>query len=445
MLRCIHTLIERERMFTPGCRVGVAVSGGADSVCLLHVLRELAPNWNLHLEVLHLDHGLRGEASKGDAKFVRDLAAGLGLPFHEREAAAFEGNMEQAARAARREFFLEFVRAGRLDRIALGHTRDDQAETVLFRLLRGAGASGLAAMSPVTPEGLVRPLLDTRREEVEAYLAERGVAWREDATNRDTAFSRNRIRHELLPQLVREWNPNLVELLAQTAELAQEDEAYWRAAIERLAPEYLRYDPPAVILDGERLAAAPGSVARRMIRRAVETVKGDLRSVDFRHIDALLSLAVQDNGDGRVQIPGVDALRSFHQIRLAPPVADGLAGRNWHVALCVPGETSHPDGRSTICVETGGGRGYTEDGSGADSPGLTAPLELRNWRPGDQYQRVGRSGPEKVKTLFQTAKIPLWERRNWPIVSMGEEIIWARQFGMAAGCVLRISERFCSR
>ena len=444
MLRGIQTLIEREKMFTPGCRVGVAVSGGADSVCLLHVLRELAPHWNLRLEVLHLDHRLRGDASKGDAHFVRDLAASLGLSFHGREAAAFEGNMEQAARAARREFFLEFVRAGRLDRIALGHTRDDQAETVLFRLLRGAGASGLAAMCPVTPEGLVRPLLETRREEVEAYLVGRGIAWREDATNRDTAFSRNRIRHELLPQLVREWNPNLVELLAQTAELAQEDEAYWRAAIEHMAPEYMRRDPPAVILDGDCLAAAPGSVARRMIRRAVEVVKGDLRSVDFRHIDALLSLAVQDSGDGRVQIPGVDALRSFHQIRLAPPVADGLAGRNWRLALCVPGETPHPDGKSTISVETGC-RGYTEGGSGVDSLGLKAPLELRNWRPGDQYQRVGRSGPEKVKILFQAAKIPLWERRNWPIVCIGEDIVWARQFGMAAECRLRISERFWSR
>src|ERR1035438_538788 len=198
MLEEVAKTIARYSMFQPDRRSSDLVSGGADSVCLLHVLRDLAPRWNLRLTVLHLDHQLRGAESRQDAAFVRDLAVALDLPFElqETDVAALcretGENLEQAARAARLAFFQRLTQAGTVNRIATGHTRSDQAETVLFRFLRGSGTAGLAGIRPVTGDGIVRPLLEIGRPEIEWYLAERGIAWRNDSTNASAAFARNR-------------------------------------------------------------------------------------------------------------------------------------------------------------------------------------------------------------------------------------------------------------
>src|SRR5215471_19837660 len=204
--------ITRYSMLPAGARVAVAVSGGADSACLLHVLREIGPRYSLTLSVAHFNHKLRGAASDEDEAFVGRMAAGMGLVFHRADAdlSKTTDNLEQAARRARRSFFAGLIRSGCADRVALGHTRDDQAETVLFRLMRGSGLPGLAGIHPSTDEGFIRPLIDATRAEVEQYLRDHKIQWREDATNRDPRFARNRIRYGLLPQLRREWNPQLV-------------------------------------------------------------------------------------------------------------------------------------------------------------------------------------------------------------------------------------------
>src|SRR5580704_7352801 len=216
MLDRVAEFIAAHRMFEAGQRVGVAVSGGADSVFLLHVLRELAPRWDLRLSVIHINHGIRGAASIADAEFVRQLAATLGLPFHLRQAdvPSIDGNLEEAARNVRHSFFAELIAAGAVDRVATGHTRSDQAETVLYRILRGSGLTGLSGILPVTREGLVRPLLEIDRGEIETWLRERGIAWREDQTNRDRTYARNRLRHEILPLLRDAFNPQLDQALA---------------------------------------------------------------------------------------------------------------------------------------------------------------------------------------------------------------------------------------
>ena len=241
MLSRVAEPIRRYRMFEPGQHIGVAVSGGADSVCLLHVLLELATQWRLRLTVLHLNHGLRGEESREDERFVRGLAARLGLPAIIRavdvaaDAAQSSDNLEQAARRARLSFFREQLAAGDMARIATGHTSNDQAETVLFRFLRGSGGAGLAAIRPVTREGLVRPLLNARRADVEEFLRARGLCWREDSSNASLQFARNRIRRQLLPQLAKEWNPALAETLHRAADWALAEEEYWDAEIGRLS------------------------------------------------------------------------------------------------------------------------------------------------------------------------------------------------------------------
>ncbi|HWQ54961.1 MAG TPA: tRNA lysidine(34) synthetase TilS [Bryobacteraceae bacterium] len=441
LLGRISETVSRHRMLAPGQRVGVAVSGGADSVCLLDALRELAKDAGWSLSVLHLDHGLRGGESRADAAFVAELAARLGLPFYletvDVRALAAGGNLEQAGRDVRYAFFRRLIADGTVDRVALGHTRSDQAETVLYRFLRGAGTAGLAGIRPVTAEGIVRPLLDLERGDVVAWLAERGLAWREDASNADLSFDRNRIRHQLLPALVREWNPGLTRTLANLADRAREEEAWWEVEIDRLAAERLTLKPPAVLLEAGPLAEMPPAFARRLVRRAIEIAKGDLRGIDFEHVSAVLAMAAAPEGHGRMQVPGLDVFRSFEWLRLAPPAAG--TPRDFRLPVAPPAGVKLPDGSeiSLEVLETPQHPGMFDsvynDGVGClDWHRVSGPLEFRNWIPGDRYQPAGHPGESKVKTLFQDARIPLWERRHWPVLTSGDAIIWVRRFGPAA-------------
>jgi len=440
LLDRVAAAILRHKMFQTGQKVGVAVSGGADSVCLLHVLRDLAARWNLHLSVLHLNHGLRGAESEADAGFVQNLAAGFGYPFLLRrpELAATEDNLEQAGREARIAFFREAIADGSVDVVAVGHTRSDQAETVLFRFLRGSGTAGLAGIRPVTADGIVRPLLAVDRAQVEQFLRERSISWREDSTNRDPRFVRNRIRHELLPALARDWNPAILQNLSNTADWALAEESYWAAEVDRLSAQHLSAQNGFVLLQTGCLKGLPLAAARRLIRRAMEMVRGDLRSVDFGHIAAVLDLASSTEGHGRLQAPDLDIMRSFDWLRFGRPRLDGLQNRNYRVAAPVPGTVPVPGSDRLLSLEIIEKSERTEiddcvynmrEMGGVDWERLSGSLDLRNWRPGDQYQPLGNSGEEKIKTLFQQFRIPLWERRHWPVLTDGDSIVWTRRFG----------------
>lgn len=433
----VRDTIIRHGMFAPGQKAGVAVSGGADSVCLLHVLHQLAPHWNLHLSVIHIDHGIRGALAEADADFVRSLAASFALPFHFRRAnvPAIDDNLEQAARRVRLEFFAELLSAGTVDRIATGHTRSDQAETVLYRILRGTGLQGLSGIRPVTRDHIVRPLLYCTREEVRTWLEERRIEWREDETNRDRARARNRIRHDLLPQLRREFNPQLDEALANIAELAREEE-------ETRTPADLRGSGDVCYLQIQ-------TVTRRVVRQAIETVKGDLRQIGFRHIETVLEMAQSNDGHGRAQLPGVDVFRSFEWIRLAPAGYRNTHRKDFAVPVRPPETVNVPGSPAAIDFQLVDREGTSASPSTYDNviddldweritliPALAGAgfglLELRNWRPGDRYRRVGRTYEEKIKLLFHEARVPLWERRGWPVLTANNQIVWCRSFGPGA-------------
>jgi len=287
----------------------------------------------------------------------------------------------------------------------------------------------------------VRPLLELDRPEIERYLRARGIAWREDSTNADRAFARNRIRHELLPQLIRDWNPAMAETLAHTAAWAQAEEAYWESELARLTPNHLICAPPAVLLQVDALATLPLAVARRLVRRAIEMAKGDLRGIGFEHLAEVMELAASAEGHGRIQIPGLDIFRSFGWLRIAPPGVDNLDNRNYRMHLPVPGAVGLPGQKVVIHTELFENTNVTETPDRVyngcvgllDWNRISGSLEVRNWRPGDRYQPVGHSGAEKIKEMFQEARVPLWERRHWPLVTMGETILWVRRFGPAAG------------
>ncbi len=480
----VVAFIARHHMFRLGDRAGVAVSGGADSVFLLHVLRELGPRWNLELSVVHIDHGIRGEASRADADFVRNLADAFGLPFHLHRAdvPGLDDNLEQAARRVRTEFYRELIESGRVDRIATGHTRSDQAETVLYRLLRGSGLAGLSGVLPISEPGVVRPLLELTRADIRDWLSNHSVAWREDETNHDTSYARNRLRHEILPLLADAFNPRVEEALANLATLSQDEELYWDSEITKLAsaaglergartpacsvPTHgdavNSVNGPPVIIAVSSLTSLPPAPARRLIRRLIQTVRGDLRQIEFAHVERILQMAHSADGHDRVQLPGVDIFRSFEWLRFSKIVPHSIGDRgDYSLPLAAPGfvelpgglaritlqvlEKAEPSERSEACVTLGN----ELDWQRLRALGEAVPkLELRNWRPGDKYRSVGRSQEEKIKSMFQEGRVPLWERRHWPIITYNGVILWARRFGAAADfaagpgarMVLRIDE-----
>jgi tRNA(Ile)-lysidine synthase len=347
------------------------------------------------------------------------------------------GNKEQNGRRARQAFF---ARLG--ETVALGHTRDDQAETVLFRFLRGSGLAGLSGIAP-NANGLIRPLLEITRAEIEQFLSARNIPWREDATNQDLTFARNRIRHDLLPQLARDWNPQITEALAHLADLAHEEEQYWQSQLEQIK---LINTGNAIELDvgqGHALPAAlsrPSSraLARRLIRRAILLAKGDLRQIDFDHIEAVLNLR------RRVHLPGLTVTRSFDWIRFSPS-ADPLPPVP--LQITPPGKFPSPDGQTQICVDlahidAAAGAADACDTLDMEACQICSPLELRGWRPGDHYRPQGHSRDQKIQEMFQKARVPSWRRASWPILTSRDMILWARQFGVAEDfrAVLRIRE-----
>jgi tRNA(Ile)-lysidine synthase len=451
--------IRRFRMIPDAAtRVGAAVSGGADSVCLLRLLYSMG----IPVSVIHVNHQLRGEESENDEAFVTRLAGRLGLQLYVRrvDTRALGGNLEQQARGVRYGFFDELVRSGAVDVAATGHTLSDQAETVLFRILRGTHSKGLAGVHPVA-RGLIRPLIEVTREEVESYLREAGDAWRDDRSNRDLSFARNRIRHELLPALKRDWNPEIERTLAHQAVLSLDEEAYWSEETARLAESGLFQNRGnKIVVEASKLLGHPVAVARRLVRYAIETVKGDLLGIDFRHTEEILELARQTEGHGRLQAPGIDVMRSFGWLRFAPIETGGrLEARNYEIACPVEGKAALPGNEGWLELEVienidisvaprelGESVKVKEAELDLDRVlKIGGDLRLRTWKPGDQYSRAARSGTGtcdsgasvKVKQLFQDERIPLWDRANWPMITAGQQIVWVKQFGPAAEAAAR--------
>ena len=315
--------LRRRRLCDPKARLVVAVSGGADSVALAHLLAELSTAGALMLAgVAHLDHRLRGDESDRDREFCTALAANLRLPFDVeqidvlREAERRGESIEQTARAVRYEF-LERARVRRgADRVAVGHTRDDQAETVLLRLLRGAGTRGLAAILP-SRDTVIRPLIDIRHAEIVLYLAGHEHPWVEDSTNQDRRILRNWVRHDLLPTIAARAGDGVIDVLARTADSAREDEALLDAlALEaeaRLRPEA----GTPVGIDAPRLLLHPPAIARRVVRRILESV--GQRPATWAHVAAVMDLAAGE--PGAIQIAGC-------AVKLSQPIGSYISGRS---------------------------------------------------------------------------------------------------------------------
>ncbi len=330
LARVQHTLASHH-LVSPGSRVVVAVSGGADSVGLLHLLLSVRASWSVQLHVAHLDHGLR-EGARADAKFVQALAKRWELPVtverrDVRAACAREGwSLEDGARRTRYQYLLEVALRQSASAVAVAHTADDQAETVLMRLIRGAGLLGLAGMSLKRRLGdgvwLVRPLLGIWRHELLAQLRAAGLTYRDDAMNEDRRFLRNRIRHDLLPLLERDYNPNMKGALTQLAEQSRCDAAYLAEAAGRQWKRLVRMEPSRqAAISIVRFRRQPKALQRQLVREVVARVQGDLTQFEFRHWLEIEQLFASRPSGTRVRLPSGIELRRDHDRVVCSPVS----------------------------------------------------------------------------------------------------------------------------
>jgi tRNA(Ile)-lysidine synthase len=447
----VRQYVRRQRLLQPGDRVAVAVSAGADSVALLRILLELRPELGIVLSVAHFHHGIRGAEADSDQQFVRELAEGFGLELHTgagdvpAHARAKKSSLETAAREMRHQWFAQLVSEGRADKIATAHTLDDQAETVLMRLLRGTGSLGLAGIFPVQEQrNLVRPLLEVTRREVEIYLTGIGQFWREDSTNQDLSHTRNRIRHELLPSLERDFNPAIRHTLADLGEVARAEAEYWNKEAASLLPRLLRPGKPSrsgrtasreaantMALDLAALAGLPMALQRQILHQVGRHLGVTL---EFTHIQQLTELILEKPGNRRVVLPGgLMAARSFRELRFSPAREPG-ACPDYQYSLQVPGQVEVPELGTVVRARLVSAEEQRLQGYNAasllDGGLLATELTVRNWRAGDRFFPAKTRSPKKLKELLQRGRLgqqlSLAQRKAWPVVESSGQIVWVR-------------------
>jgi tRNA(Ile)-lysidine synthase len=421
----------------------VAVSGGADSVLLLFFMKDLARTLGLVISVVHFNHHLRGAESDQDEQFVRELAASLGLEFIRGEAEVARvarerrRNLEATARELRYRFFFSLVRRGRLDKVATAHTANDQAETVLLRLLRGTGLRGLGGIFPSLEGKVIRPFLNVTRREIEAELARRQLSCRLDSSNRDTRLRRNKVRLELLPWLEKEFNPEAVAMLKNLADRARDDEEYLDQQARERAQAWRVREEHEEKIAVRPLAEFPRPLARRVVRQMILAAHGGLQGVTYRQIDSVLRLAAEAQSGRCLALPGpVFARREFEWLVIgsgpqaaAPAEYSYLIEAPATVALPPLGITLH---FKIVGVEPTGGA-YNENREMCLDPvKLRGELVVRNWRPGDRFQPAGSHKSLKLKELFRRQRIAAAKRAAWPVLESGREIVWVRGFPVAA-------------
>ncbi|HKW65071.1 MAG TPA: tRNA lysidine(34) synthetase TilS [Candidatus Acidoferrum sp.] len=460
---------QKSELLRPGDRIGVAVSGGSDSVALMMLLLELREKLGIILSVVHFNHKLRGKASDADERFVAKLAAKHKLEFRSASADVAarakkeRENLEDVARRARYEFFKSLVEDDRMDRVAVAHTADDQAETVLDHILRGAGLPGLGGIY-ADRYPLIRPLLNMRRAELRAYLKARKQPWREDMTNKDTSRMRARVRRKLLPLLEKQFNSNAVAHLGNLAELARRDDAFL-SALARMRCEALAqketnasritianllrplagtlFNVENTEFEGKPLRHAISSRMVRWLAKTARTRRGELSA---RHVDSVMDLALSGQNGSSLMLPGGVEVRKDRDsilFRAAQKSGSNTAHTRKHIFAY---DIDLSDGTLNVNVPELGcvfhfrvidwpsaGEEDNKREMVLDRERLRTALVLRNWRPGDRLRPSGHQNAHKLKRLLNEKHISRWEREGWPVLTSGETLVWARGFPVAAG------------
>ena len=458
--------VEKHHLLTKGQHLLVGVSGGPDSVCLVHVLVELREQLGVQLHVAHLNHGLRDGESDADAEYVSQLAIGLGLPatVDKQDVVAYQSehhlSLEEAARELRYQFFAEVARAVGTDHVAVGHTADDSVETILMNLIRGTGAQGLQGLQPLSlrpsPSGspltVVRPFLAVSHSEIEAYCQEHQLAPRRDSSNLSSRFLRNRIRHELIPWL-QSCNPNIGQGLLNTADILAEDQGLLREQLTGVWDNVVTEQYGYLMLDTKATSALHPALQRYLFREVFRRILGTLKDIESKHIEKAREALSLPSGK-RVSLPKgltfyveynrclVGVNTSFRgdppnlepERRLQVPGHTLLPG--WHVEANIEERHKLPwtgdscDG-SSVCSDTAY---FDLEATGDD-------IVVRGRRPGDRFQPLGMSSAKKLQDFMVDAHIPRVVRDRVPLVCSPHHILWVMGWRIDERAKVRESTR----
>ncbi len=436
----MHRFILQHTIIEDGETVIIAVSGGADSLALLYGLHALHTHLNCHLHVVHLDHGLRHDAAT-DANFVREHSSRLGLPFtgHSVELPhlikQWKLSIEAAGRRARYEFYEDVCAKVGATKVALGHHQDDIAETVLMNLIRGAGSDGLKGIAPIRDGKFIRPLAAFTRQDIESFLKSINLVPRKDSTNTDKRYLRNRIRHELMPLLQQDYNPNIKTGLSRTAEVLSAESEYLEVIAREVfdACKFSDSQSTCVVLDREKFLQNHIALQRRILRRSIAEIFGQVDDFYFEHYQAILGLINGDKPNAVLTLPnGIQFRRAYEQLifEKIPVETEDFA-----YPLNVPGKTFIPALNTEITT-------YLYDMPPDDLPSLPngtfeamfdyseiqLPLIVRNRRQGDRFQPHGMQGTKKIKDFLIDGKVARCERNRIPMVVCGDKILWVIGF-----------------
>lgn len=436
----VEDFIRRHHLIQPGDGIVIGFSGGPDSTALLVALKSLQKSWRLNLIAAHLDHGLRGEASAGDADFAAEFARRLGVKFvlHRTDVAALaqqQGtSLEAAGRQARYKFFKDVADRFGCQRIAVGHHRDDQVENVLWRLISGTGSDGLAGMRP--QQGMViRPLLPIPQQEIYDFLHNKGIAYRVDATNEETQFFRNKIRHELLPLLRSRFNRKIDEAIWRMSRLLADEADYLNQQAGALVNKAATNLPLGHWYKTSVLLEAPAPIRRRALRQIVWSLFKDDNPVRLTegHVSALEAVV---NGSQQqlflpqgIRVSHQQGLIHFESQRLEQ---DTLVGILENVTLPIPGNAALWEPWGTLYTEVIPASDVSSEQlirpghAYLDYEALSNPQELsvRFWRPGDKMKPLGAPGTRKLQDIFVDRRIPRHLRKKLPVVTCNDDIVW---------------------
>lgn len=435
-LERVEAFITKNQLISDGDTIIIGFSGGPDSLCLVHVLERLAGRHRWRLVLAHFDHQLRDDASRADAAFCRAWAESRGLQFYEAaqdiagEARRRGESTELAARRCRYAFFRQLQAEIGAQRIALGHHRDDQAETVLMRLIRGTGTDGIAGMRPLRPDGVVRPLLAESRDAILKYCETQGLDPRYDHTNMENLYTRNSLRLEVLPLLAERYNPKVAEALCRAADIAAEDSDCLNRLAEENLTAWVKATEAGLELPLERLAEAPPAIRRRLVRQAVRRIAGTARDLESEHVDQVLKISAQGQAGKLVVFCGVRFTVGYGTLIMASEQAmtqGGIQDTELELPLA-DGAYEAFGGRITIrTFPIGGWEGDTQRRPGCiviDADALNGPLRVRKRQVGDRMMPLGMAQMKKVKNIFIDRKIPRSLRDSIPVFCDGEKIVW---------------------
>jgi len=445
--------IQKHRMLAGKDKVLVAVSGGPDSVALLHLLNQLRDEFSLQLAIAHYHHQLRGKDADLDEKLAQEMAEKLGLEFFSGRAEPewwkrMKGSIEELARKMRYEFLLKSAKEFKADEIALGHNADDLAESFLINLLRGSGLLGLAGMPPKRDK-LIRPLIEVSRQEILDYCWENSLAFRVDKSNQDKQFLRNRIRAELIPML-KTFNPAIVSAIGKTSELLRADEKILEQESEGAFSKLAQIRPDRVEFHLPEFSKEELAIRRRLVRLAIRELKKDLRRIESGHIFELEELLDSGKASFELDLPdGVRIFKSYDQLRLELSRPKKKAGFE-PMEIIVPGsckiqlsdeftlelkaeladydrfkKQGKPKARRNSVFELGSDQAFLS----LDQ--ISGSLWLRAPKPGDRIQPLGMKGHKKLKEILQELKVPRHLRPIYPLITDHSQLLWVPGYAIS--------------